>query len=825
ERSSGVSSAGAFLVFSPRLPAASGLPVGRVAMDSGESSGAEIISFARALASSLRPPKVDLPLKAPAFTDDGFPTVYFTKEEARRSELPLRFAIVAKCSYGRPSIPDIKSCLLQRLALKGDCILSFLNPRHLLLWFLDEEDFLKVLVRKNLYLKGYLFRFFRWSSDFNFSADPTLIPIWLTTPIPVSNVFERLADDMCLNGVPGGSLNIFVHEATHARPVVQPSKGPNPVDTAIHFPGPSSLGPALEPGTHDILLLKTVVDVHGSGLVHASPAHGIPSLLLEGSVLLEVADTITHLPGSTSPPPVMEPRIQDILLQKTVDDIHGIGHDDNPSVILEGPILPEAVPAATLPAVPTMSYPSFGRESLSLNENLLQTVQGNQISSGFNQIKEISASDPGSNPSKIPAERSIQKKQQINDGYQPRLHAGLTHHGGCIGVAGVDLYVDLSSSPVNKVSLQESFLPPAMQDPNLDGNLEHALKADSSLRMHGDDSMVKNCCMPNGGFPTSPASSLQAVLPPKPQGRSSAGVLQDGPLQSVASISLHGNSPLRLDSPATNQSPLGISLVSSKATSENLLMPPVKNTRWVLGNGESIKFLDGVWFGEKSIRESVSYGLQESSPTVKEVFTDLYHPLRYLIPMGLDNVACSVSVIRYHIHYMVNVALDNLVFKQSATPQQMAQIKEFGFSYIPPVKTVRMVRWIPPLHGPLLNPFGGGGIVRTSDGTVLFAFAHFYGSGTSLLSECRDGVQMALEKGVPLTLISSDSLVMVNFLHLASVSGGGGWSMSLCSSIRLKLSMCIGKPTRPLMPWPTLLVMSAVMDRLAPLLISPSLVF
>ncbi|MQM19096.1 hypothetical protein Taro_052096 [Colocasia esculenta] len=154
------------------------------------------------------------------------------------------------------------------------------------------------------------------------------------------------------------------------------------------------------------------------------------------------------------------------------------------------------------------------------------------------------------------------------------------------------------------------------------------------------------------------------------------------------------------------------------------------------------------------------------------------HRLKIRCKMKFEQVACSTSAIRNHIHYMVNVGLENLVFKQYATPPQMALIKEFGFSYMPPVKMVRMVRWIPPLHGPILNvdgaskgnpgPCGGGGIDRTSNGTVLFAFAHFYGVGTSLLAECHamcDGVQMALEKGDPITLISTDSLVLVNSLR------------------------------------------------------------
>ncbi|MQM02232.1 hypothetical protein Taro_034997 [Colocasia esculenta] len=96
----------------------------------------------------------------------------------------------------------------------------------------------------------------------------------------------------------------------------------------------------------------------------------------------------------------------------------------------------------------------------------------------------------------------------------------------------------------------------------------------------------------------------------------------------------------------------------------------------------------------------------------------------------------------------------------------------------PPVKTFKMVRWIPPLHGLLLNvdgaskgnsgPCGGGGIVRNTVGTMVLAFSHFYDVGTSLLAEVRamcDGVQLALEKGFYLAEISTDSMVLVNSLR------------------------------------------------------------
>ncbi|MQL94715.1 hypothetical protein Taro_027373 [Colocasia esculenta] len=148
-------------------------------------------SYAQMLAASNPPPAVTIEVKSPAFTDLGEPAVYFSKEEIERSVIPFKNAIIAKCSYGRSSIPEIKSCLSQRLMLSKDFIISTLNPRHLLFRFDDGEDFLKVLLRRSLYIKGYLFRFFRWDPTFDYSYDPTYIPVWIGLPLLPVNFYHE----------------------------------------------------------------------------------------------------------------------------------------------------------------------------------------------------------------------------------------------------------------------------------------------------------------------------------------------------------------------------------------------------------------------------------------------------------------------------------------------------------------------------------------------------------------------------------------------------------------------------------------------------------
>ncbi|MQL94423.1 hypothetical protein Taro_027075 [Colocasia esculenta] len=88
---------------------------------------------------------------------------------------------------------------------------------------------------------------------------------------------------------------------------------------------------------------------------------------------------------------------------------------------------------------------------------------------------------------------------------------------------------------------------------------------------------------------------------------------------------------------------------------------------------------------------------------------------------------------------------------------------------------IKLVRWMPPINGYCLNvdgackgnpgDYGGGGCIRDRGGSVLVAFAHFYGTGNSMVAESRamcDGLRLADFLGIRLTVIYSDSLALVN---------------------------------------------------------------
>ncbi|MQL92214.1 hypothetical protein Taro_024836 [Colocasia esculenta] len=107
-------------------------------------------SYAQIISESKPPPTVSIGVKSPGFTDSGEPTVFFTQDEVGMSIAMLKHAVIVRCAYGGSSIPELKSCLSQRLGLKEDFTASSLNHRHLLLSFEVEEDYLKVILRRSL---------------------------------------------------------------------------------------------------------------------------------------------------------------------------------------------------------------------------------------------------------------------------------------------------------------------------------------------------------------------------------------------------------------------------------------------------------------------------------------------------------------------------------------------------------------------------------------------------------------------------------------------------------------------------------------------------
>nr|DAD46384.1 TPA_asm: hypothetical protein HUJ06_016321 [Nelumbo nucifera] len=139
-------------------------------------------SYASVVAETCALEQIHIGVKPPSFTQYGEPAVFFSDIEIEKACEPFRISLIAKCSYGRPSIPEIKSLLLAHFVLQKEVVIFVIDFTHFLFRFQCKEDFLKVWLREVIYLKGFLFQFFKWSSFFNPDEDPTVLPILINLP-------------------------------------------------------------------------------------------------------------------------------------------------------------------------------------------------------------------------------------------------------------------------------------------------------------------------------------------------------------------------------------------------------------------------------------------------------------------------------------------------------------------------------------------------------------------------------------------------------------------------------------------------------------------
>ncbi|XP_043714595.1 uncharacterized protein LOC122662953 [Telopea speciosissima] len=164
------------------------------------------VSFAQVVARSVSIPPVDVEFKKLTLYF-GEPAVFFSKEEVARSELSFKSTLIGKCSFGKPSLFEIKSYLKKAVYIQGDVIISTLDPRHVLLRFVDHSDFVKVWLKESLHIKGFPVRFMKWTSDFTSGWESPFVPIWITIPgLPINFYHGNFL--LCIAGTIGKPLKV-----------------------------------------------------------------------------------------------------------------------------------------------------------------------------------------------------------------------------------------------------------------------------------------------------------------------------------------------------------------------------------------------------------------------------------------------------------------------------------------------------------------------------------------------------------------------------------------------------------------------------------------
>ncbi|XP_052295304.1 uncharacterized protein LOC127901763 [Citrus sinensis] len=118
-------------------------------------------------------------------THRGEPAIFFSEEEINIMAAPFKLALVGKFSFGRPPIDVIRKFFVA-LGLKGNCEISLLDPRHILIHLHLEEDYTRIWLRQSWFIDGRAMRVFKWSTTFHSSEESPIVPVWVSLPfLPV----------------------------------------------------------------------------------------------------------------------------------------------------------------------------------------------------------------------------------------------------------------------------------------------------------------------------------------------------------------------------------------------------------------------------------------------------------------------------------------------------------------------------------------------------------------------------------------------------------------------------------------------------------------
>lgn len=108
-------------------------------------------------------PMVEIPFREPKFSDGEmfFP---FSRTKIKQSAKSFRFSIVLKFLSRRPSLDHVRGFIKTCWGLRVLSIVGQLkNPRNILVWLSNEENFIAVMTRGNSEIAGPPYWVFHWT--------------------------------------------------------------------------------------------------------------------------------------------------------------------------------------------------------------------------------------------------------------------------------------------------------------------------------------------------------------------------------------------------------------------------------------------------------------------------------------------------------------------------------------------------------------------------------------------------------------------------------------------------------------------------------------
>lgn len=129
-------------------------------------------------------PAKTIPMKPIAYLY-GEPTVIWEEEEVEQMIIKenLEFGVVGKFSYGCPAIQDLTKVIPKQCELKGECKISLLSNRHVVIRATCLEDYVHLLSKPAFYLMiggwSSAMRTLKWDPMFDPDEETSTTITWI----------------------------------------------------------------------------------------------------------------------------------------------------------------------------------------------------------------------------------------------------------------------------------------------------------------------------------------------------------------------------------------------------------------------------------------------------------------------------------------------------------------------------------------------------------------------------------------------------------------------------------------------------------------------
>ncbi|XP_074565078.1 uncharacterized protein LOC141821603 [Curcuma longa] len=118
------------------------------------------------------------------------PGIFYTEEEVASMAEPYRFALVGKFSGLRPKPQEVLQAF-RNLGLSGFYNIRFLRSGYIFMHLSTSEDMARIWTRGIWYIGGVSLRIFKWTPNFSYTVESSVVPVWIQFPDLPIHMFNK----------------------------------------------------------------------------------------------------------------------------------------------------------------------------------------------------------------------------------------------------------------------------------------------------------------------------------------------------------------------------------------------------------------------------------------------------------------------------------------------------------------------------------------------------------------------------------------------------------------------------------------------------------